>query len=79
VREGDRIEFHDDVIFNKDHHLFVQIKEDYKTLQGFYKENGLTKGRIGKMLQIRTKGAGGSAPKTHAFYFRRQFLIALFK
>ena len=79
VRDGDHIEFHDNVIFNKKHPLFQQIKSDYETIQAFYKENGFTKGRIGKLLQVRTKGAGGKAPKTHAFYFRRQFLITLFK
>lgn len=79
VRDGDHIEFRDDVIFDKTHSLFNQIKEDYKTIASFYKENGFTKGRIGKMLQVRTKGQGGDSPKTHAFYFRRQFLIAIFK
>lgn len=79
VRTDDHIEFHDDVIFNKEHPLFEQIKNDYNTIQEYYKENGCTKGKIGKLLQVRTKGAGGKAPKTHAFYLRRQFLIALFK
>ena len=79
VRTDDRIEFHDDVIFNKEHPLFEQIKKDYDTIQKFYIENGCTKARIGKLLQIRTKGPGRKAPKTHGFYLRRQFLIALFK
>ena len=79
VRDGDHIEFHDDVIFDKTHPLFAQIKEDYETIQSFYNSNGFTKGRIGKMLQVRTKGKGGDAPKTHAFYFRKQFLIAIFQ
>jgi len=78
VRTGDHIEFHGDIIFNKEHPLFDQIKKDYDTIQKFYIENGCTKGKVGKLLQVRTKGAGGKAPKTHAFYLRRQFLIALF-
>jgi hypothetical protein len=79
VRDEDHIEFHDDVIFDKDHLLFKDIQKDYETIQEFYKENKCTKGKIGKFLQVRTKGAGGNAPKTHAFYFRRQFLIKIFK
>ncbi len=79
VRDGDHIEFRDDVIFDQTHTLFKQIKEDYETIALFYKENGFTKGKIGKMLQVRTKGQGGNSPKTHAFYFRRQFLIAIFQ
>lgn len=79
VRSDDHIEFHDDRIFNKEHPLFEQIWDDYHDIQKFYMENGCTKGRVGKYLQVRTKGAGGKAPKTHAFYLRRQFLIALFQ
>tara|TARA_B100001093_G_scaffold17923_1_gene16266 strand:- start:3205 stop:3807 length:603 start_codon:yes stop_codon:yes gene_type:complete len=78
VRDGDHIEWHDDIIFNKQHELFQDIATDYQTIQKYYQENGCTKGKIGKYLQVRTKGQGNGAPITHAFYFRRQFLIELF-
>ena len=78
VRDGDHIEWLNEVLFNKEHPLFQEIKKDYETIQSFYVANEVTKGKIGKYLQVRTKGAGGKAPKTHAFYFRRQFLINIF-
>jgi|TARA_B110000967_G_C18724008_1_gene479145 hypothetical protein len=78
VRDGDHIEWLNEVLFNNEHPLFQEIKKDYETIQVYYVENKVTKGEIGKYLQVRTKGAGGKAPKTHAFYFRRQFLISIF-
>jgi hypothetical protein len=33
---------------------------------------------VGKWIQVRTKGAGKGAPKTRAFYFRKQFLMSIF-
>lgn len=79
VRDGDHIKWLSEVLFNKEHPLFQEIKKDYETIQSFYVANEVTMGKIGKYLQVRTKGAGGKAPKTHAFYFRRQFLINIFK
>ena len=78
VRDGDHIEWLNEVLFNNEHPLFQEIKKDYETIQSYYVKNKVTKGKIGKYLQVRTKGAGGKAPKTHAFYFRRQFLISIF-
>lgn len=79
VRDGDYIEFRNDVVFDVNHPLFAQIREDYETIQTFYKSNGFTKSEVGNMIQIRTKGQGGNSPKTYAFYFRRQFLISIFQ
>ena len=59
--------------------IFEEIKKDYERIQEYYSEHGVTKGKIGKYLQVRTKGAGRGAPKTHAFYFRRQFLIKIYE
>ena len=73
------IEFRNDVVFDVNHPLFAQIREDYETIQTFYKSNGFTKSEVGNMIQIRTKGQGGNSPKTYAFYFRRQFLISIFQ
>tara|TARA_Y100000389_G_C17441772_1_gene509009 strand:+ start:201 stop:812 length:612 start_codon:yes stop_codon:yes gene_type:complete len=78
VRTDDHIEWNDYTIFNKEHPLWAEIQKDYETIQAYYAEHGVTKGKIGKYLQVRTKGPGNGAPKTHAFYFRRQFLISIF-
>ena len=79
VRDGDNVSFNEEIIFNDTNPLFQQIAADYETIKNHYQVNGFTKGRIGKLLQVRTKGQGNGAPKTHAFYFRRQFLIQLFQ
>lgn len=79
VRDGDHIEWHGETTFNDQHPLWSELQKDYETIQQYYSEHGVTKGKVGKWLQVRTKGAGKGAPKTHAFYFRRQFLIAIFQ
>ena len=79
VRDGNHVSYNKEIIFNNSNPLFQQIKEDYETIKTFYSSNGFTKGHVGKLLQVRTKGKGKGAPKTHAFYFRRQFLIQLFQ
>ena len=79
VRDGDNIVWNESIRFNREHPVFEEIKKDYETIQAYYTEHGVTKGKIGKYLQVRTKGAGRGAPKTHAFYFRRQFLIKIYE
>lgn len=77
-RDGDHVEFLGYATFNKEHPLFREIEQDYVDIQSYHAEHGVTKSKIGKYLQVRTKGAGNGAPRTFAFYFRRQFLIKLF-
>ena len=80
-RDGDMVSFHQEIMFdliadeNKD--IYEVIKADYADIQASYVENGHTSSRVGRYIQVRTKGAGGGAPKTFAFYFRRQFLAQL--
>lgn len=77
-RNGDSVLWIEPTIFTTYHPLYAQIKKDYETIQDFYRKNQTTDSRVGRLLQIRTKGAGGNAKRTHGFYFRRQFLIQLF-
>lgn len=79
VRDGDNVSFNKEIIFNDTNPLFQQIVADYETIKIHYEIYGFTKGSVGKLLQVRTKGPGKGAPKSHAFYFRRQFLIQLFQ
>ena len=78
VRDEDHIEFHEEKLFSKEHELFAQLAIDYATIQAYFAEHNETSGKIGKLLQVRTKGPGGDK-KSHAFYLRKQFMIALFK
>jgi len=77
-RNGDSVLWLDPIIFTTRHPLYALIKKDYETIQDFYRKNQTTESRVGRLLQVRTKGPGGKAKRTHAFYFRRQFLIQLF-
>lgn len=77
VRNEDNISWHDSVVFNQTHELFNQLKSDYISIQNYFRENGKTASKVGKYLQIRTKGPGGEK-KSWAFYLRKQFLLKLF-
>lgn len=77
-RNGDDITWHEGREFNSEHPLWDEIRRDYETIQEFYAEHGYTKSGVGKWIQVRTKGAGKSAPKTHAFYFRKEFMMSIF-
>ena len=79
VRDGDYVSFNEEKIFNNTNPLFHQIVEDYEAIKNHYETHGEIKSRVGELIQVRTKGLGNGAPKTYAFYFRRQFLIQLFQ
>ena len=49
--------------------LYKIFENDYNLIQKSYQENNVN-GSIGKLIQSRTKGKGGKAKKTRAFYFR---------
>ena len=78
VRDNDHIEWHEERLFDKKHELFTQLEADYCAIQAQFAEHNETSSKIGKLLQVRTKGPGGDK-KSHAFYLRKQFMIALFK
>ena len=49
--------------------LYKTFEKDYELIKQSYQDNKVT-GSIGKLIQSRTKGKGGKAKKTRAFYFR---------
>lgn len=53
---------------------FEVIKNDYNTIRQHVLNDKQLSGSLGTLLQARTKGAGGSAPKTRAFYLRTEFI-----
>ena len=53
-----------------------QLKKDYDTIREHFMKNDTLDGtsKLGVYLQNRTKGKGGNAPKTRAFYLRTNFI-----
>ena len=56
--------------------LYEVFRDDYELIRQHFIETGTLSdtSSIGKYLQNRTKGAGGDAPKTRAFYLRQSFM-----
>lgn len=62
--------------FDLDNHdLMPQVEADYNEIRQAILDGKPLSGSMGKYIQPRTKGAGGDAPKTRAFY-ARPILIA---
>lgn len=50
------------------------LRDDYEFIRSLYRSDpSRVSGRVGRYLQARTKGPGGNAPKTRAFYLRPRF------
>jgi len=67
LREGDNIVFYNPTLIELNGKLFELIKADYDLIR-----TSPLQSKIGKYLQTRTKGPGGSI-KTRAFYLRTLF------
>ena len=77
-REDDKITYMQPTLFNLDAHNEIkeQLKNDYDTIREYFMKNNTLEGtsKLGVYLQNRTKGQGGNAPKTRAFYLRTAFI-----
>jgi DNA mismatch repair protein MutH len=77
-REDDKITYMQPTLFDLDAHTEIreQIKNDYDTIREYFMKNNTLEGssKLGVYLQNRTKGQGGNAPKTRAFYLRTCFI-----
>lgn len=77
-REDDKITYMQPTLFNLDAHNEIkeQLKNDYDTIREYFMKNNTLEGtsKLGLYLQNRTKGKGGNAPKTRAFYLRTAFI-----
>lgn len=60
-----------------DHALMSDIHADYDLIRATLQTGQLLSGRLGQWIQPRTKGAGGNAPKTRAFYARTDLVARL--
>lgn len=59
--------------------LYNAVKADYELVQKTIQTKGFDalSGKMGVYIQPRTKGQGGNAPKTRAFYARPKFLAEI--
>ena len=75
-REGDHIRLLPPILFSQESHaeLFVALAADYASIQTEWLTKGELHGHTGVLMQSRTKGPGGNAKKTRAFYLRPAFL-----
>lgn len=76
--EDDKIMYMPPTLFNLETHNEIkeQLKNDYDTIREYFMKNNTLEGssKLGVYLQNRTKGQGGNAPKTRAFYLRTNFI-----
>ena len=56
--------------------ICTQLQRDYDAIRNDHVSGSGLKSKTGVFLQNRTKGAGGNAPKTRAFYLRQSFIHA---
>lgn len=72
LREGDYVtfKFTQRIQSSKDSELYDEFKNDYISISDIWKKTNTITSKTGKYIQSRTKGAGGNAPKTRAYYFR---------
>ena len=61
-----------------DTELFQTVEADYNLIREAILDGVPLTGSMGKLIQPRTKGQGGAAPKTRAFYARKEFLTSVF-
>jgi DNA mismatch repair protein MutH len=74
-RDGDTITFRKPTIVQMPA-VEEQLRKDYDDIRGFLSTNGTLdhSSGVGVYMQTRTKGAGGDAPKTRAFYLKKKFI-----
>ena len=70
--------FYKSFVFELKGEFYDKVKADYEAVQRFLAEKGFDAltGKMGELVQPRTKGARGSV--TRAFYARRNFLSKIF-
>jgi len=77
-REDDKITYMQPTRIDLETHNEIkeQLKKDYDTIREYLMKNTTLEGssKLGVYLQNRTKGQGGNAPKTRAFYLRTGFI-----
>jgi DNA mismatch repair protein MutH len=68
------VRFYEPTLFELTGEAISDLAKDYLAIRKSYLETGNLCSAMGAFMQNRTKGAGGDAPKTRAFYLRKEFL-----
>lgn len=74
LRNENHVTFYEPIEFVLDGTALEKLKKDYDAIRGSYIETNTLTSSIGTYMQSRTKGAGGDAPKTRAFYLKKDFI-----
>ena len=78
IREGDNIRLLKPTLFDAsascNEELFAVLAADYAAIQSEWLSKKELHSETGALLQTRTKGPGGTAKKTRAFYLRPAFM-----
>lgn len=81
LRDGDNVQYLSTTLVTPVSHpdWYTPLLHDYDTIRRHFGGGGGAAGssRLGTYLQTRTKGAGGTAPKTRAWYLRKAALEAI--
>jgi hypothetical protein len=79
IRDNDIIQFTSSTMIQLHEHKDVcdVLESDYNNIRKGYIENNKLESKTGIYLQNRTKGAGGTAKKTRAFYLRPSLIQLL--
>lgn len=68
------VRFYEPTLFELKGSAARALAKDYRAIRNEFLEGKVLSSATGAFLQNRTKGAGGNAPKTRAFYLRKEFL-----
>lgn len=74
LREGDRIRLFPPSDVRMTSEMYETLGADYTSIRTRFLADGTLESATGTFLQNRTKGAGRGAPKTRAFYLRKEFI-----
>lgn len=72
--DSQTVRFYEPTLFEMYGEAVSDLAKDYLAIRNGFLETGNLCSATGAFLQNRTKGAGGDAPKTRAFYLRKEFL-----
>jgi hypothetical protein len=74
LREQDTIRFFPAIDLTLSPELTATLAKDYEAIRAGFLADGTLTSSTGVYLQNRTKGQGGAAPRTRAYYLRIQFI-----
>jgi len=77
LRETDEtIQFFQPTMVSMSEEMYSTLANDYNAIRSKFIEDGTFTSSLGVYIQTRTKGPGKNAPKTRAFYLKKEFIDA---